>query len=144
MSEKSGDPSTLKDRIIAVYAKHTGAESAYGAMTWFGKHCEATRRAVYRWCDEEMVKGEHMRILRLLEAMPVGTPWARDPDLLEAPLPDGFPTRTQLVSAGFSSQADVYHALDEELLKVDGVGPSTLERIRTWWEDPNHRGEEEQ
>lgn len=143
MSDNGGDPSTstLRERIIAVHAKHTGAKTDYGAMTWFGKHCEATRRAVYRWCDEEMVKGEHMRILRLLEAMPVGTPWARDPELLEAPLPKEFPARSQLVDIGYNSQAAVYHARDEDLLQVEGVGPSTLERIRAFWVD-NHTEEE--
>lgn len=128
--------SALRNRIIAVHAKHTGAESDYGAMTWFGHHCDVSRRAVYRWCDEGKDRGEHMRILRLLEAMPIGTPWARNPRLLDAELPALFPAYLVLVDAGYKSQADVYHARDEDLLKVEGVGPSTLRRIREWWSEP--------
>lgn len=111
-------------------------------MTWFGKHCDATRRAVYRWCTEGSDRGEHMRILRLLEAMPAGTPWARDPALLEAELPKDFPVRQSLRSAGFKSQADVYHATDDDLMSVTNVGPQVLERIRNWW-SPSPNGDAE-
>lgn len=123
----------FRERVLAVFAKHTLSESDYGAMTWFGKHCDATRRAVYRWCGSKEVRGQPLRILRILEAMPAGTPWAKDPELLGAPLPEGFPSAEVLKGAGFRSQADVYHALDADLLAVDGVGPAALVRIRKWW-----------
>lgn len=124
----------FRENVLAIHAKHTGAVTEYGAMTWFGHHCGRTRRAVYRWCASPMVDGEPLRILRLLEAMPAGTPWARNPELLEQPLPADFPHREALRRAGFRSQADVFHALDGDLLAISGIGHAALERIRGWWE----------
>jgi hypothetical protein len=128
----------FRKRVIAVHAKHTGApKGEYGAMTWFGRHCYRTRRAVYRWTDSEMVDGEPLRILRLLQAMPEGTPWAADPALLDAALPPSFPGRQQLMRAGYRSQADVFHAFDEDLMKIPGIGSAGVRKIRSWWvEEP--------
>jgi len=124
----------FRDRVLAVHQKHTSAGTEYGAMTWFGNHCGRTRRSIYRWGSSEIVDGEPVRILRILEALPAGTPWARDPALLDEALPVGFPAREALRKAGLRSQADVFHATDQELLAVSGVGPLMLTNIRTWWE----------
>lgn len=128
----------FRDGVMAVYKKHTGAEGEYGALTWFGRHCGRTRRAVYRWRTSEVVDGEPLRILRLLQAMPAGTPWATEPELLDEPLPAEFPAREALRKAGYKSQADVFHALDEDLLNVPGIGPAIVQKIRAWW----HKEEE--
>ena len=128
---------TLRQRIFRVYEKHTGApKGEYGMNTWFGQHCGRSRRAVYRWCDENVVSGEHehLRILRILEALPAGTPWATRPEALSAPLPADFPHRKELHAAGFKSEADVFHAPDEVLLMVSGIGPAAVTKIRGWWQ----------
>lgn len=126
---------TLRKRIFQAYKKHTGApRGEYGMMTWFAKHCNRTRRAVYRWCAPDGMTSEdqeHLRILRILEAMPAGTPWCARPELLDAPLPKSFPARDVLRMAGYKSAADVYHATDRDLLKL--VGPKVLNVIRDFW-----------
>jgi hypothetical protein len=48
----------------------------------------------------------------------------------ESDLPEGFPARAKLIAGGFDSVEKVNDAPDEELLKVSGVGASTVAQIR--------------
>jgi hypothetical protein len=46
------------------------------------------------------------------------------------PLPESFPAREQLVTAGYAYTEQVRRASDEALLSVAGVGKATLTKIR--------------
>jgi DNA uptake protein ComE-like DNA-binding protein len=46
------------------------------------------------------------------------------------PLPEGFPKRGELTSAGLQTVSAVLEATDEELLSVDGVGEKSLKDIQ--------------
>lgn len=45
-------------------------------------------------------------------------------------LPDGFPSAHLLIESGFTTLEAVLSASDQELLDVDGIGPSKLAAIR--------------
>lgn len=47
-------------------------------------------------------------------------------------MPDKYPRRDLLVSNGFYSIEAVERASDNELLAIDGIGPKTLQEIRTY------------
>lgn len=124
----------LRERIEAQYKRHTGNASVHGAQTWYAGHVDRSRRQVNRWMEEpdaEVLDGPHLRILRILEVLPAGIPWAVNPDLLEE-LPEDVPARGALWADGFRSLAEVYHSTPERLLEVPGVGEATLEEIREY------------
>lgn len=55
----------------------------------------------------------------------------RHADRRGAPLPDDFPARDLLVDAGYEYVEAIEGMSDEDLLDVHGIGPATLEDIRT-------------
>lgn len=123
----------LQDRIELQWLRHTGAPTRYGAATWFGRACQRTRRAVNRWVNRGIVDGPHVTVLLLLEAMPAGSPWAREPESLWERLPEDFPHRSPLVKGGLDTIVKVWLATDEQMLELPGIGPAAVRKIRSWW-----------
>lgn len=67
----------FKARVLAAHRKHTGVESGYGALAWFGRWCGAegrSHRTVYDWTAyDELPDGPHLTVLALLEELPKGS-----------------------------------------------------------------------
>lgn len=50
----------------------------------------------------------------------------------ENTLPGDFPGRDSLVAAGLDDMVAVFALSEEELLEIDGIGPSTADRINNY------------
>jgi hypothetical protein len=64
-------------------------------------------------------------------AVATGVPAAEPTGENSTPLPEGFPARDILIAHGsFVTLEAVRVASDEDLSAIDGIGPTTLKRIR--------------
>lgn len=60
----------------------------------------------------------------------VTNPASNNPPPPTDALPAGFPAKKELEAGGYTTLTAVGEASDKQLLDVDGVGPSTLQKIK--------------
>lgn len=108
------------DADAAVEQAHAEASAAHADAA--GARAEAERLAA----ENAALRAE----LAALQGAPPAPPVAPVADAVDEALPEHFPARALLASAGFDTLGSVRAASDQALLDVKGIGPALLAHIR--------------